>query len=190
MEYSDAELLNSIKSDSKRALQQIYDRYWKKMLAVAWNHCQDEEVAKDIVQEVFIDLWEKRQSKFIDQLSPYLATAVKFKIFSYYQKEQRRSSLAGQHYHFEDIHIDEQQLDAKFLQDLVNGILEKLPEKCRLVFHLSRNLGLSNTEIAAQTGTAKKTVENNLNRALKVIRRELGNRGIHIVLIISILYRK
>lgn len=192
MSYKDCstqELLELLKQNKRGAYNEIYERYWKKMLLIAWNHSQDKTVAKDIVQDVLIDLWEKQPKNEIQNLPAYLATAIKFRIFSHYQKEQRRMNLARQFYDYEDIHFDQQQLDARFLQDIINGIVEEMPEKCRLVFHYSRNLGLNNAEIAVQTGTSKKTVENNLNRALKIIRMELKNRGIPLVLIINILMK-
>lgn len=189
-ECSDQELLAFLRHNNRNAYNEIYNRYWKKMLLVAWNHSRNETIAKDIVQEVLIDLWEKHHISDIQNLSAYLATAVKFRIFSYYEKEQRRNNLAKQFYSYEDIHFDEQKLDARFLQDIINGIVEEMPEKCRLVFHYSRNLGLKNSEIAEQTNTTKKTVENNLNRALKIIRYELRNRGIPFIVLITYFLQK
>ncbi len=187
--YDDQELLTYLRQNHRGAYNEIYNRYWKKMLLVAWNHCRNNIIAKDIVQEVLIDLWEKQPTCSINSLSAYLATAVKFKIFDQYKKEQRRNSLAKQYYVYEDICLDEQKLDARFLQDIINGIVEEMPEKCRLVFHYSRNLGLKNSEIAEQTNTTKKTVENNLNRALKIIRCELKNHGIPFILVVNLFLR-
>jgi RNA polymerase sigma factor (sigma-70 family) len=171
--YNDHELVQLLKQKDARAFNEIYDRYWKKMLLVTWNHSRNDFVAKDLVQEVFINLWEKGSKLEIQNLAAFLATSVKFEVFKYYQKELRRSELAKQNYHFEDLSLDEGVLDARFLQDFINKVVEDMPERCKLVFHYSRNLGLKNFEIAEKVNIAEKSVENTLTRALKIIRGEL-----------------
>ena len=177
-QYTDPELLQLLRENNRAAYNEIYHRYWKKMLLVAWNHSRNDELAKDIVQEVFIELWEKRQRHEIQSLAAFLGTAVKYQVFKHYRKEQRRRELSREHYTTETESQDEALLDARFLKDLIDGIVEEMPEKCRLVFHYSRNLGLNNNEIAEQTAVTKKTVENTLNRALRIIRGQLKDHGI------------
>ena len=187
-QYTDQELLQSLRQDKKGAYNEIYSRYWKKMLIVAWNHSKDEEIAKDILQEVFIDLWEKYRNYDIQSLPAFLATAVKFKVFKHYQKEHRRAALAMKNIVFDENSRDEEKLDARFLKDMIDGIVEEMPEKCRLVFHYSRNLGLKNDEIAEQANITKKTVENTLNRALRIIRGKLKEHGITLIVIVKLLF--
>lgn len=182
--YTDHELTVLLNQNDHGAFNEIYNRYWQKMLLIAWNHCDDKVVAKDIVQEVFLNLWEKYQSLDIQNLPAFLATAVKFKVFKYYRLEQRRQELAKQHYKFEDLVLDEEKLDAKFLQDFIDGIVEEMPEKCRLIFKYSRTEGLRNIEIADKINITEKGVENTLTRALKIIRGEMKNHGISLVFIL------
>ncbi|PUZ25540.1 RNA polymerase subunit sigma-70 [Chitinophaga parva] len=188
--YTDPELLQLLRENNRSAYNEIYNRYWKKMLLVAWNHSRNEELAKDIVQEVFITLWEKRQQQDIQGLSAFLATAVKYQVFKHYRKEQRRTALARENYTVETASQDEALLEARFLKDLIDGIVEEMPEKCRLVFHYSRNLGLNNHEIAEQTDVTRKTVENTLNRALRIIRGQLRNHGITLFAIAHFFFKK
>jgi RNA polymerase sigma-70 factor (ECF subfamily) len=183
----DRELVELLKQNNHAAYNEIYRRYWKKMLLVAWNHSRNEYIAKDIVQEVFINLWEKHHAYDIQSLPAFLATVVKFEVFKAYQKETRRSELAKQNYQFKDVVYDEELLDARFLQDTINGIVEEMPERCRIVFHYSRNMGLKNTEIAEKEKIAEKTVENTLTRALKIIRKELKNHGFPLMLLMKLL---
>ncbi|HEY0271565.1 MAG TPA: sigma-70 family RNA polymerase sigma factor [Chitinophaga sp.] len=185
-QYTDPELLQFLRNDDRDAYNEIYNRYWKKMLLVAWNHSRNDALAQDMVQEVFIDLWEKRQNQDIQHLPAFLATAVKYQVFKHYRREQRRSKLAQERYTLDEAGQDEARLEARFLQDLIHGIMEEMPEKCRLVFHYSRILGLSNHEIAAQTAVTKKTVENTLNRALRIIRGQLKNHGIPLLAIVQL----
>ena len=170
---SDHELIALLKEDDHAAFTEIYKRYWKKMLLIAWNHSHDKATSKDIVHDVFMGLWDRRNTVEILNLSAFLATSVKFSIFKFYQKESRRTELISQNYQFEELTNDEDKLDALFLNEYINGIVEEMPEKCRLVFSLSRDLGMKNAEIADKLNITEKGVEANLIRALKIIRAEL-----------------
>jgi len=170
---SDHELIALLKEDDHAAFTEIYKRYWKKMLLIAWNHSHDKATSKDIVHDVFMGLWDRRNTVEILNLSAFLATSVKFSIFKFYQKESRRTELINRNYQFEELTNDEDKLDALFLNEYINGIVEEMPEKCRLVFSLSRDLGMKNAEIADKLNITEKGVEANLTRALKIIRAEL-----------------
>jgi RNA polymerase sigma-70 factor (family 1) len=182
---ADKDLSEFIQHDDHNAFTEIYSRYWKKMLLIAWNHTKDKSLSKDIVHEVFLRLWERRQLNNIENLSAFLATAVKFSVFKYYQKEQRRTQLAKQNYLFEETFQGEEKLDALFLKEYINGIIEEMPEKCKLVFKCSRELGMKNSEIAEMIQITEKGVEANLTRALKIIRGELKNYGLTAILAIQ-----
>jgi RNA polymerase sigma-70 factor (ECF subfamily) len=184
--YTDEQLTALLKEGDHAAYTEIYRRYWKKLLLIAWNHSKDELASKDIVHDVFISLWERYTEVEINNLPAFLATSVKFTVYKYYQKEQRRNDLALQNYEYETIVNDEDKLDAIFLQEYVNGIVEKMPEKCRLVFGYSRNLGMKNSEIATKIQITEKGVEANLTRALRIIRGELKNHGWILIVAIHI----
>lgn len=173
----DEVLTDLLKTGDRAAFNEIYQRYWRKMLAVAWNHSKNTMTSKDLVHEVFISLWERRDIISIQSLPAFLSKSVRMAIFKEYQRSQRRNELARLHYHREEFTDDEKKLDAIFLQEYINGIVDKLPEKCRLVFHCSRNLGMKNAEIAAFANISEKGVEANLTRALKIIRKGLDKYG-------------
>ena len=174
----DISLLERIKQDDQEAFAEVYRKYWKKLLMIAWNHSKDRSTSKDIVHEVFLSLWERRHAVEIRDLSAFLATSIKFGVFKHYEREHRRSTLAKQHYLPNLYTEDEKKLDALFLQEYVNGIVEEMPEKCRLVFKFSRESGLKNSEIAEKIAVTEKAVEATLTRALKILRNELKNAGI------------
>jgi RNA polymerase sigma-70 factor (family 1) len=182
--HTDEELTDLLKSDNHIAFTEIYQRYWKKMLLISWNHSRNEAVAQDIVHEVFMSLWERRGTVIIDNLGAFLATSIKFSIFKYYQKERRRTELAQKNYVFEDLSNEEDRLDALFLSEYINNIVEVMPEKCKLVFRYSRDMGMSNKEIAKQIAITEKGVEANITRALKIIRMQLKNYGLLLLLLL------
>ncbi|MFB9840753.1 sigma-70 family RNA polymerase sigma factor [Mucilaginibacter ginsenosidivorans] len=186
--YTDHELTSLLKEDDHTAFTEIYKRYWKKMLLIAWNHSNDNTASKDIVHEVFISLWERRHVVEVTNLPAFLATSVKFSIYKYYQRENRRSELARLNYEFNELTNDEAKLDALFLREYIDGIVEEMPERCRLVFRYSREMGLKNHEIATRISITEKAVEANLTRALKIIRAELKNYGWTILLTLYTIY--
>lgn len=182
--YTDQRLTALLKKKDHLAFTEIYNRYWKILLSIAWNHSRQSAHAKDIVHEVFMSLWERCDQVDIHNLSAFLATSVKFSLFRHYQKEQRRTALAKENYLFEELNNEEDRLDALFLEEYINGLVEQMPEKCRLVFRYSRDRGLKNSEIAAKLNITEKGVEATLTRALKIIRTELKNYGLFIILFI------
>ncbi len=179
---TDQELLGLMSQGDQLAFTELYNRYWKKMLLVAWNHTKDKTNAEDLVHEVFISFWDKRNERLIENVAAFLTTCVKYSIFKYYQKEKKRTALALEHYEFNEISDDDKKLDALFLKDYINGIVEQLPEKCRLTFQYSRLDGLSNAEIAGKMNISEKGVEANLTRALKVVKDNLKNTGLGVLL--------
>jgi len=179
---TDQELLGLMSQSDQLAFTELYNRYWKKMLLVAWNHTKDKTNAEDLVHEVFIAFWDKRNERLIENVAAFLTTCVKYSIFKHYQKEKKRAALAQENYEFNETTDDEKKLDALFLKDYINGIVEQLPEKCRLTFQYSRVDGLSNAEIAEKMNISEKGVEANLTRALKVVKDNLKNTGLMVLL--------
>ncbi len=182
--YTDEQLLSLLKHSEEKAFTEIYNRYWDKLLAIAFNHTRNKSVAKDIVQNLFVGLWNRRDQLQVDSLEHYLATAIKFAVFKeYYRKQKREAGLIAKLTVSEEVDIEEQ-VNAKFLEQYIYGIVEQLPPKCRLVFKYSRVRHLNIREIANEMGIAQKTVEAHLTKALKTIRQELRESGLLIILFI------
>lgn len=184
--YSDKELTDLLKNRDHLAFTEVYNRYWRKLLMVAWNHSKENSAAKDIVHEVFMSLWERDHELEIHNLAAFLATAMRLRLFQHLQKEQRRLELAKTNYVFSELTDEEEKLDALFLKEYINGVVEEMPEKCRMVFRYSRDLGLKNSEIAEKINISEKGVEATLTRALKIIRWSL--KGYGTVVFIVVLY--
>ena len=172
---TDKELLEYLKNDSQGAFTEIYNRYWKQLLSVAYIFCKDKSVSQDIVQEIFAKLWSRRAELDIEYLNTYLASAVRFSVFKLIYKQKRRLEIESQNSELELSTLTEEQIDARFIQEYINKVVEQLPEKCRIVFNQSRSCGLSTSEIAIELGISKKTVEGYLTKGLKTIRLNLRN---------------
>lgn len=180
--YSDRQLINSLKAGDEAAITEIYARYWKKLLAVAYNLLKDKALAEEVVQEVLIKLWDRRAQLQIQSLPDYLATAVKYTVFRALHRQKRKEEITQQVIRLNDQYdLDEERIYARFLQEYINGEVEKLPEKCQLVFKYSRHQGMSIIQIAQKLNIAEKTVETHLTKALKFIRGSLRNAGIFLL---------
>lgn len=182
-------LLQRLREDDHVAFTHLYQHYWKPMLLVAWNHTKDKVLAEDLVHEVFMTLWEKRHLQQIESVAGFLTTAVKFSVFKHYQKQKHRAALAQQNLSYSESSDEEAKWDALFLQEYLAGIIEQLPEKCRLVFEYSRTQGLKNAEIAKLLNISEKGVEANLTRALKLIKQRI-DKGTLLLLVSSELIEK
>jgi RNA polymerase sigma-70 factor (ECF subfamily) len=167
---SDEELFSLVRSDDETAFSSMYDRYWDRLLSIAYKHSKDRSTAKEIVQELFISLWNRRNTLQIENPGSYLATAVKFSVFKMYYREHERTGKLRSNLSFEENYSIDELISAKFLEEYLNGIVETLPEKCRMVFKYSREQGMKIPEIAAQMGISEKTVEAHLTKSLKILR--------------------
>lgn len=166
----EAELAKRLRSGDELAFTEIYNRYWEKLLAIGYYHTRDKQLAEDIVHEVLLSLWQRRSDLNIQSLQAYLATAVKFAVFKTITRERRRRDITT------GIPTDlftadlEDRLDARFLEEYLNGTVEDLPEKARLVFLYSRVDDLSVAEIANKMDLSPKAVEYHMTKALRALR--------------------
>lgn len=183
---NDDQLIARLQMSDARAITEIYRRYWKKLLAIAYNHIGDKDDAEEVVQTVFIKLWDKRNDIAIGQLPNYLATAVKYSVFSMIQKKNRKNEV-GQFFvmNHQSQDYEEEKIYTIFLRQYIKGVVEELPDRCRLVFTYSREQGKTIPEIATTMNIAEKTVEAHLTKALRRIKHSLKAIGISVAIAIS-----
>jgi RNA polymerase sigma-70 factor (family 1) len=172
---TDIELLDWFNSGNDDAFTEIYNRYWKRLLGVAYNLTKDKASAQEIVQEVFTSLWLKQGQLQINSLSAYLAGAVRFSVFKHYYQEKRRQEVEAKSCTEELSTLSEEEIEARFTEAFVNQLIDRLPDKCRLVFKYSRHEGMTVPEISMKLGIAEKTVEGHLTKGLKALRLSLQN---------------
>jgi RNA polymerase sigma-70 factor (ECF subfamily) len=170
--YHDEHLLPLIANDDERALHELYERYWKKLLVQALLKTGSREVAEEIVQTVFINFWRRRHTLEIRYtLATYLASMLKYEIIGHLARERKSHALKQKlvaDWRAEDYSTVEW-LDYEQLREDIEKTIAALPEKCRLVFRLSREEGLSGKQIASSLDISPKTVEAHISRALKVL---------------------
>lgn len=141
------------------------------MYTAAFYVLQDKEVCMDVVQDVFLWLWEHRQTVQIESPKAYLKAAVKFKIANYIRNGKVKDKVIDNLCRQQQAPVTTDTLELKELSRMVQQVVLELPEKCREIYLLSRQEQLSNKEIAEKLGLSVKTVENQMSIALRRIRR-------------------
>jgi RNA polymerase sigma-70 factor (family 1) len=175
-ELTDVALLALLKQGRERAFDCLYIRYRAKLIAAAYNRVQSRDVAEELVQEVFADLWHKRTSLVITRtFSAYLFTAVKYEVLDHIRSLKVKNSYLEQLARFEDrvTDITREQLDAEELDYHLNKSINALPDKCREVFKLSRFENYSVQEIADKLNISPDTAKYHISHALKELRISL-----------------
>lgn len=175
-QYKSSDILLKLAADDKQAMETLFRSHYEEMCKYAFSILQDQYMAEDIVQEIFLRLWEKRKSLIIKQsFRSYLFSSthnnciqlIKHKcVIDRHCKETLQSAGKSSPKCDERLHLSE-------LQKLVSQTLQSLPEQTRYVFHLSRTEGLKYAEIAQKLEISIKTVEAKMGQALKQFRSYL-----------------
>ena len=155
--------------------EDLFRKNFTHLCNFAVQYVADHDTAKDITQKVFINLWENREKIDIQQgVLSYLFTSVKNRSLNYLRDSKRyRSRILD--LDCGDIELPQQEANME-IEDLkvrIASALEKLPEKCRLVFEMSRFEDKKYREIAAELGISQKTVEAHMSKAMRSLRDHL-----------------
>lgn len=169
------ELLNRLKTGDMKAFELLYKSFHKMLWHYAKEMLKDDDEAEDTVQQLFIRIWEKRDSLLISSsFKSYLFTSVRNACLKKMEKAVReKASDPLESTEMERVGKAQDPSQFKDLQAAIQQSIESLPERCRLVFKLSRFGGLTYTEIAKELELSVKTVENQMSKALQTLRQDL-----------------
>lgn len=175
---NDDQLINLLKKDDQRAFTEIYNRYAINLADFAISKLNHVEDTQDIVHDLFIKLWEERQSLVItSNLKTYLFTLVRYRIIDKIRRNITRreynTTVQSLAQHFE--HGSDQHLEAKELNILLQDSLKKMPPRVQEIYHLSRHQHRSIAEIAKLLNLSTQTVKNQLSTALKHLKKSIGS---------------
>jgi RNA polymerase sigma-70 factor (ECF subfamily) len=174
----DSSLIEDLKNGSEEAFVYLVEKFSKRLFAYALSISDDKEIAQDIIQNVFMRTWEKRQKLNVSySLQNYLYKCVQNEFMNMYKK--RRSSMALERKYFEALDRTVQNYDDKSFKSAlkrINEEIQKLPPKCRQVFLLSRREGLTNIEISEYLQVSVKTVEAHISKAFSILRENLDGK--------------
>ncbi|MBB6273082.1 RNA polymerase sigma-70 factor (ECF subfamily) [Pedobacter cryoconitis] len=171
--------LTSISIDKKN-FEWIYNLYWEKVYAVCYNSIRETEPAKEMVQDIFKSLWERRENLELEKTEHYLVRCAKFKSFEYIRNKISREK-----------HMDLKMQDCKMstncteehilfnnLKEKVSTLVEKLPCQCKRVYKMSREEGLGNKEIASSLLISERAVEYHIHKATNMLKLSLASYAI------------
>lgn len=179
MSDGELQLIQQVKRSDKSAFQQLFKKYYPILFRFIVFRVKDEDIAEDIVQDTFLKIWIIRDTlapaKSFFSLIAKIGTNLCYDHFRYQAVRLRHKDIIPKP---EESYYDNPEAthDLYVMQEVITKeVNEQLPEKCREIFILSRMEGLANKEIAAILGLSRRTVENQLYRALKILKKQLKN---------------
>lgn len=172
------ELLLRLRNGDERAFSRIYNHYWKTLYSYAFNRIRNKEICEDIAQEVFADIWKRRETLQIDKLSAYLHTSARFLTY----KQLGKLPLSTIYFQELDLAIEsyfsaDGGVQTKELQQIIESWIDALPEKRRKIFLLHYLEGQSTASISEELQISRKTVQNQLH----TVRTELLAKYAHLL---------
>lgn len=176
MEIPEDGLINRLCSRDETAFELVFKQHYKGLHAYAFTLLKDDDIAEEMVQNVFYKLWERSEGLNISStVAAYLYRAVHNDSLNHLKHLKVRTQHQLYVSYRTDTHTDTsaKKLQLKDLEKRLHAALAELPEGCRTVFQLSRFEDLRYSEIAATLGISIKTVENQMGKALKLLRSSL-----------------
>ena len=173
----DGELWDLIVKGDEPAFRVLYGRYWSSIYTTAFSYLHDRQACMEIVQDIFLGIWRQRAQLQPGSFHHYLTAAARYQVYKHLQKK-----LKGKVLYREDLQESRDRqpvndgaynLQYRELEADLDIHLADLPERCREIFYLSRKDQLSITEIAERLNISRRTVENQLTRALQHLREAL-----------------
>ncbi len=176
MQDLDQEIFHSIKLGDEKALEMLFHDYYQPLCQYAFSFLNDREDAEEVVQNSFVRIWEKRKEISIQtSAKAYLYRMIRNSCLN----EIQHQKVKTQHQEIAKMdspgveHASDSVAIRGELEDKIRSAMQKLPEQCRLIFTLSRFEELKYKAIAKQLNISVKTVENQMGKALKIMRSEL-----------------
>ncbi|PSL31161.1 RNA polymerase sigma factor [Dyadobacter jiangsuensis] len=171
----DIRLVQLLVQGDKAGFEEIYNRYHPKLYRIALSKVRTQENAMELVQDVFLDLWVRRGEVEITDLERYLCSAIKYKVLDHFKKEfhRKRYMQFAQLGNLDQSSSTEETLAFNELTRSVLECIDKLPEKTRKIFELSRIQHTSSDEISTLLNIPLRTVEYHISQGLKALRSNL-----------------
>ncbi len=179
MSYSENEIIYQLNQGDQKILKHLFNVYFRDLMFYSLKFVMKDEIAEEIVQDVFIQIWKKKDDlQIVKSIEAYLYTSVKNRSINYLKSKYARI-------HFADLdtikktplnYTTENDITTMEMKEAIHAAIHSLPSKCKIVFNLSRNAGLSNDEIAGKLNISKKTVQTQIGIAIKKIKEHLKDQ--------------
>jgi len=170
----DVTLLTALKLGDTTAFEVLYNRYWSMLFNTAFKYVKDKEACKELVHDVLLDLWQRRESLDIRVLEAYLKTAIRFRTINYISRSKTPAFFEL----FDSISTSPDMAENRILEkdmlDLIKAWIAVLPAKRREIFVKHFFQQLTTQEIAGTMNISQKTVQNQIGIALQFLKTRLG----------------
>lgn len=175
---TDKTLILKLREGDRVAFRRLFHKYYQRLFLFACKFV-DEDVAKDLVQECFLELWKNRKkTEITTSFSSWIFTVIKNRCYKFLKGESKKAENQNNY----RLKLQEEELiffshsEKSILEfevrERIQQVLEQLPPKCSQVFNESRFNGLSNNDIAEKYNISLKAVEKHISKALKLFREE------------------
>ncbi len=171
-------LKEQLVAGDEKAFSSLINTYHHRLCAYAYSFTKDNAQAKDIVQNVFIKIWEKRKNiASIQSLKSFLYRCTYNECIDQSRKKRELKTIEVEHFNILDKLI-QQENDTLLKRKIIaiKNEIENLPPRCKETFLLSKESGLTNEEIANVMGVTTKTVEKQITKAFRVLKQKLGEK--------------
>jgi RNA polymerase sigma-70 factor (family 1) len=191
--HTDQVLLQQLSQNDQAAFTAIYERYWKLLFREAMNVLRSQKEAEDCVQELFVSLWNRRQTLSVTTLRTYLQTAIRYQCIDRIEKNMIRGGYLEDFTTYMEANQTmpsiEEELYARELAASIDQVMDKMPGKMREVFRLSRQEHLTHREIANRLQISEETVKKQIYLALKILKSNLGNTSLAMLIMATFVYK-
>lgn len=160
----------------ENTFREAYLKHWEQVFRICYQNLRDVEVAKEMVQDIFKSLWERRDELEITvSVERYLLRSAKFKVFEHLRNSKIRQEHTNEAFAGMPVAANSTENDFFYtlLKEKITSLIDTLPNRCRDVFKMSREDGLSNKEIASSLLISERAVEYHITRALTTLRANL-----------------
>ena len=165
------------RSDDIAVFEMLFRKYYAELVNYSFVFTNDQDASEEIVQEFFYNYWKNRKRINIKfSLKAYLYRSIRNNTLNYLENLKVRRKYADRVLNLpgDRSGYENRELEYAELNEMIEKTLSELPERCRLIFRMSRFEGLKYEEIASQLSVSVKTVEANMSKALKLLRRRLS----------------
>jgi RNA polymerase sigma-70 factor (ECF subfamily) len=168
------ELLAQIGKGNKKAFDELFKSYYRYLVTIAFAYVKDMEQSKDLAQEVFLGIWNREEPIEINySVKAYLRGAIINHCKTALRRKKHSVEIDDGVHQLASKEDAQKAMELNELNQKIQHIIDAMPDRCRAVFLLSRRENLSHKEIAAKLNISTKTIENQMTKALKMLRNGL-----------------
>lgn len=171
---ADKLILEHLKNSNQGVFEMVFKYYYSGLVVYADQIIKNTPVSEDIVQTVFLKLWESRQSLEIRSIRSYFIQCVKNSSIDHLRSQEVKNKYSQQSIDYLQVEMQEDLWTKTELEEMINQAIDKLPPRCREIFLMSRMENLKIAEIAEKLMLSGRTIETQISKALKILRVELA----------------